>query len=71
MPTPPTPPPRRTRKAYRRAEAAEQIGISVWTLDRLIRDGEIAFTQIPGGRGIIVSAVEIDRFLEDTAVVLS
>lgn len=47
--------------AYRRADAATQLGVSVDTLDRLIADGQIRSTK--ARRATVITRWELGRFL--------
>ena len=53
------------RLAYTRMEAADLLGISVWTVDRLSKRGLLNPSR--GSFRPLYSKKEIERFLEETA----
>jgi len=54
-----------TRRAYKRIEAAERIGIDVRTLDRLVRRGELQVLKIGSTRNamVLIEHDELERFI--------
>ena len=59
-------PPTTGRIAYSRIEAAAALGISLRTLDRLVRDGRL--TPLRVRRRVLVTAKDLDRLLEQEGV---
>ena len=59
--------PKPDRLAYRVTEAAAALGLSRWTVDRLIRDGELEAVKIPGGQGVLIPAASLARFMAENA----
>jgi excisionase family DNA binding protein len=55
------------RVAYNMREVGAAIGVSWQTVYRMVRRGKIAVVH-KGPRGFLISAKELDRFLEDNAV---
>lgn len=53
-----------TRRAYPLDEVAEQLGVSVKTVRREIRDGHLSARRIRGA--VVVLAPEVDRYLAAT-----
>lgn len=53
-----------TRRAYPLDEVAEQLGVSVKTVRREIRDGRLSARRIRGA--VVVLAPEVDRYLAAT-----
>ena len=66
MPRPPAAPARLPRRAYSVQETADQLGVSRWTVYKMIQDGILAVVKTGPRRrdAIRVPATEIDRFLE-------
>ena len=53
-----------TRRTYKRREVAERTGLSVRTIDRLIRQGELGVIKLPGVNGtVLIEHDELERFL--------
>lgn len=50
------------RKTLTRFDAAEYLGVSVLTIDRKLRDGDIDHYRI--GRRVVFDENQLDRFLE-------
>jgi excisionase family DNA binding protein len=61
--------------AYRTSEAAEMLGVSRWTVTRLVAMGELDGVRLPppsGSKGVgrlLIPAASLARFLERNAVV--
>ena len=49
--------------AYNRKQAAQYLGLSVNTFDKLLNSGRIKFKRVE--RVMIIPKVELDRFLEE------
>lgn len=49
------------RLAYRLTELAEARGVTRWTIDRIIRSGELETTKV--GSLTVITADEVDRYL--------
>ena len=54
------------RLAYSMREAAEAIGVCERSIWQAIKDGRLRASRI--GRSVRISATELERFLEETAV---
>ena len=54
-----------TRLAYSMREAAEAIGICERSIWQAIKDGRLSASKI--GRSVRISAVDLERFLEETS----
>lgn len=54
-----------------RAEAAEAIGISLWSLDQFILDGRIPVVRLPStrhageqSRRVLIAVADLEKFIE-------
>lgn len=50
------------RLVYRKFELAEALGVSRWTLDRIIASGELGTTVV--GTTAVVPVAEVERYLK-------
>lgn len=54
----------KTKRLLNLKEAAEYLGISVWTVRERIWAGDIPFVRFPKGRKMYIDIVDIENFIQ-------
>jgi len=62
MPTPPTESPPLPRRAFRLAEVASMLGVSVKTLRRAVESGDLPHFRV--GATILIDAEDLDGYIK-------
>jgi excisionase family DNA binding protein len=52
-------------------EAAERLGLTVWSMRERIWAGDIPFVRFPGGRKIFIDIKDLDKFVERNKTTLN
>jgi excisionase family DNA binding protein len=57
--------PQAGKRLLRTRQAAEYLGVSPWTLRRLVQDGRIPVVQVGEGSPWLVDLSDLDRFIAE------